>query len=74
MKTAMHLFLVFILAAGLMTGCRPGSPAESIVTEASNAASEMMPTDGSGDATDSDGIIGEDNQRSKRSGFTPICN
>ena len=74
MKTAIILILVFVLTVCLMAGCRPGSTAESIATEASNTASEMMPTDGSGDATDSDGIIGEDNQRSKRSGFTPICN
>ena len=71
MKTAVLLILVLILTAGLLTGCRPGSPAESMATEVSNAASEMMPD---GNATDSDGFIGEDNERSKRSGFTPICN
>ena len=74
MKTAILLFLVLVLIAGLLTGCRPGSPAESIATEVSDIASEMMPSSNSGDATDADGIIGEDNQRSKRSGFTPICN
>ena len=74
MKTAVILILVLVLTAGLLTGCRPESPAGSIATEVSDAASEMMPTNNHGDATDSDGFIGEDNQPSKRSGFTPICN
>lgn len=73
MKTAMILILIFVLTAGLMSGCRPGSNAESIATEASNIASEMMPDTGNSDATDSDGIIGEDNANRNRSGFTPIC-
>ena len=74
MKTAVLLTLMLVLIAGLLAGCRPGTPAESIATEVSDVASEMMPSSNSGDATDADGIIGEDNQRSKRSGFTPICN
>ena len=74
MKTAVLLILILVLTAGILTGCRPGSPVESIATEVSDAASEMMPTNNHGDATDSDGFIGEDNQPSKRSGFMPICN
>ena len=72
MKTAIILILVFVLTVCLMAGCRPGSTAESIATEASNTASEMMPDAGNGDATDSDGIIGEDNTNRNRSGFMPI--
>ena len=72
MKTAIILILVFVLTVCLMAGCRPGSTAESIATEASHTASEMMPDAGNGDATDSDGIIGEDNTNRNRSGFMPI--
>ena len=73
MKSAIILIFVFVLTAGLMAGCRPGSTAESIATEASNIASEIMPDADNGAATDSDGIIGEDNTSRSRSGFTPIC-
>ena len=72
MKTAIILILVFVLTVCLMAGCRPGSTAEPIATEASNTASEMMPDASNGDATDSDGIIGEDNASRNRSGFMPI--
>ena len=72
MKTAVLLSLVLVLTVGLMAGCRPGNNAESVVDDVSNAASEMMPDSSNGDATDSDGIIGEDNASRKRSGFTPI--
>ena len=57
MKTAIILIFVFVLTAGLMAGCRPGSTAESIATEASNIASEIMPDADNGAATDGDGII-----------------
>ena len=61
MKRTLTIVLILVLTVCLFAGCRRGSGAESMVTEASQAIDDMMPSSDGGAATDHDGFIGDDN-------------
>lgn len=61
MKRTITIVLILVLTVCLFAGCRNGNGAESMVTEASQAIDNMMPSSDSGAATDHDGFIGDEN-------------
>lgn len=58
MKKIIALMLVFILAIGLLAGCRRTETPQDMVTQASEAMGDMIPKGHNGQATDGDGFIG----------------
>lgn len=64
MKKTITIALLLVLTVCLLAGCRRGNDAESMITDASQAIDDMMPSSDSGAATDHDGFIGDDNSTS----------
>lgn len=58
MKKKITLVLTLVLTLCLCAGCRNGSTAENMATDASRMIDDMTPRSDNGRATDGDGFIG----------------
>lgn len=63
MKKTITIVLILVLTVCLMAGCRRGTTAEDMATQASEVIDDMMPKRDNGNATDGDGFIGGNQSR-----------
>ena len=72
MKKTITLLLIVVLVISLFTGCRTGSNAETLATDASRMVDDIMPRSDNAHPTDGDGFIG--NGGGARDSTTPSNN